>query len=51
MFENWKSVISWSVGVARFNTSPCHGEDHGFKSRTDRFLLYKYQGKFITYYL
>lgn len=28
--------IRWSRSVVRSNTSPCHGEDHGFESRRDR---------------
>ena len=34
---NARIIINiWTVGVARPNTSPCHGEDHGFESRTVR---------------
>ena len=29
----------WSRGVAWFNMLPCHGRDHGFKSRRDRKLI------------
>lgn len=29
-------IYIWAVSVARLNASPCHGEDHGFESRTAR---------------